>query len=145
MKTLLSIMLLFVCSFTYATNPTTDDTKTSSIDGQYIGAKNVKIEVFSYLADNSLEKVYETKSIRYFTIPLEIGEEYLIRFSKEGKVKYLYIPKAASYDFVIDVDFTRDNSAILEYDHRKNKYVLSRVDTSKIEVDPNGKEKEYHD
>lgn len=129
-------MLLFVCSFAYATNPPTK-AKSLNLVGQFIGAKDVKVEVFSYTADHTLEKISEINSSYHFDISVKTGQEYLVRFIHGDVVKYLYISKAPiQYEFEFDVDFSCKDCAVLRYNSRSSEYRLSVIDKTKIPLLP---------
>lgn len=126
-------MLSLVCMITVANEPAA--VKSLTLDGEYLAERNIKCEVFLLYSDSTLELTETVKSHRYFNVKLEASLSYVLKFtSKDGKVKYLYVPEAIPGEFMFDVDFASNSSATLKYDQKASKLKLERTDTRKIPI-----------
>jgi hypothetical protein len=129
---LLSLVLLTVNLICFS-NVNTDPLHTFTIQGKFISENNVNYEVYTINSDSTLELVTADCALKFFTIDIEVGREYLIKFvSKDNQEKYLYINAEEYGGFGIDVDFNRAGSAQLGYDHRQREYRIVPLETADI-------------
>lgn len=132
MKTMLSLVLLSVSLFCISA-VNTDPVNTFTIQGKFIAEHSVNYEVYTINSDSTLELVTADCALKFFTIDVEVGEEYLIKFvSKDNKVKYLHINVGESGGFGIDVDFNRTGSARLTYDPYRAQYSVTPLETADV-------------
>lgn len=111
------------------TNPSD---KTLTIEGKFISKTMVRYEVY-LVKDSTLTLERKGHSLKYFTINVEIGEQYVVKFiSKDDEVKYLYLDAPENGLFMVNVDFNKKGSAKLEYNHKKEKYNVTLIDTCLI-------------
>lgn len=126
-------MLSLACMIAIAREP--DVANTLNLGGEYLAERNIKCEVFLVYADSTTELLTTSKTHRYFNITLESNLSYLVKFtSKEGKVKYLYIPEAIPGEFIFDVDFNSDAAATLKYDDKQSRLKLERTKKKTLPV-----------
>lgn len=124
-------MFSLVCIIILANKP--NEFKSLTLNGEYLAERNIKCEVFLFYSYDKQELIKTIKSHRYFNIKLEVSQSYVLRFtSKNGKVKYLYVPEVIPGEFIFDVDFASNCSAILKYDKKTNKLRLKRTSIRKI-------------
>lgn len=103
-----------------------------TIEGMFISKTMVRYEVY-IVQDSTLTLERKGHSLKYFTINVEIEKEYVVKFiSKDNEVKYLYLDAQENGLFLVNVDFNKKGSARLEYNHKKEKYNVTLVDTCLI-------------
>ena len=132
MKKLLTLALLSL-SISAMSTITVEPTSTFTVQGKFISEHSVNYEVYVINSDSTLELVTSDCALKFFTIDIEIGKEYLVKFiSRDNKVKYLTIDASEYGGFGVDVDFERSGSARLSYNPYKNQYSIVPLETSEI-------------
>ncbi len=127
MKTILTLGLILISTLISLAGNNPND-KVLTIEGKFIAESSIRYEV--YLVNDTVFTL-ESKghSLKYFNINVEVGEQYLIKFiAKDGKTKYLYLDAPEDGVFMVNVDFTKDGSARLDYNHKKAKYNVTLID-----------------
>ena len=133
MKTLL-IFMATLCMLNL--NAKTGDNKPEQLvlEGKLLTQTNVHYEVYMLMMDNSTELLFKGKSKLDYTINLEVGEFYIIKFiAKNGEVKYLHVDAMYKTTYQIDVDFKYKNSAKLIYNPKTWKYKLVSVPITDVD------------
>lgn len=102
-----------------------DDVEELHLAGDFISTSNVKFEVAIVNDDNSRIVVQTKSSIFSYRIKLKIGNEYVIRFMKNGIVKELYVTAEEPGLMEIDVDFNTNSAAQLCYNEKADDYNLT--------------------
>lgn len=129
---LLSVILLTVNLICFS-NVNTDPLNTFTIQGKFISENNVHYEVYIINPDSTLELVTTDCALKFFTIDIQVGNEYLIKFiSKDNQEKYLYINASEYGGFGVDVDFNRKGSARLAYDLNQHDYSIMPLETDDL-------------
>lgn len=99
------------------------------IGGEFLGGQSVKYEVYKVTGTSS-EKYFVGKNRHGFNLQVNVGENYLIKFkSNTGIEKDMYISVTKAGTFVVDVDFSKNQSAKISYDHHKHTYIVEPVST----------------
>lgn len=105
--------------------------KTLVIEGRLLSVDAVKYEVFIETSETSWEKLGEGMSLQFFTINLEVGNHYMIKFiDDEGSAKYLTVYADKKGKFILDVDFSREGSARLIYN---KKYLIEPLGNQEVQ------------
>lgn len=102
-----------------------DDVKELHLTGDFIATSNVKFEVAIVNDDNSKVVVETKSSIFSYRIKLKIGNDYVIRFIKNGVIKELYVTADEPGLMEVDVDFKTDAAAQLCYNEKADDYSLT--------------------
>lgn len=120
-KYLLMMMCLVIATASYSKNKTEE----LWLSGDYISTSNVKFEV-AIVNDDASRVIVQTKSSTFsYRIKLKIGNEYVIRFMKNNKVKELFITADVPGIMELDVDFETDAAAKVCYDEEYDDYSLT--------------------
>jgi hypothetical protein len=125
MKTIITVLLLSVVTAVFpAKNRDGEDPNfTLILEGRFLSESKVSYEVYKMKTDSSLELVSKHTGNHDYSVNIDIGENYVVKFiSRHGVIKYLYIHAAESGYFQLDVDFLKDGSAELKY--KKDKYTV---------------------
>lgn len=114
MKKLITMFLALLVGMTSFANPTE---KHFYIEGKFLSQKNVHYDVYRFKPDGTLKLVKACTRKAGYSVKLTQGN-YVIKFTAPDNkvVKCLYLDITRPGLFEIDVDFTNDNSAHLEYD-----------------------------
>lgn len=110
-----------------------------------VEGKVIKSSVVSYdlyvMKDDSSYSLIESKAVhKYFSIQVFSGATYLIRFTSEDgdstTVKYLLVKPEKKDDFLVNVDFSNDDSAEL-YWHSGGTYMIRPYDPGSLKLSGN--------
>ena len=123
--------MLFIMSMVLISTMAVASHKTLVIEGRLLAVKAVKYEVFIETSETSWEKLGEGMSLQFFTINLEVGNHYMIKFiDDEGSAKYLTVYADKKGKFILDVDFSREGSAKLIYN---KKYLIEPLGNQEVQ------------
>lgn len=131
LMTALLCIVISVASFA-ADTPVPDNTLT--VSGFFMKKKNVSYEICLVNEDSTCTPLTLEKGVFQYSVDLEIGKEYVIRFTKDGQVKELYIIATEPGEMDLDVDFNNSNSAVLSFNVKENDYIVSALIKPKYEL-----------
>lgn len=124
-------MVLLLVSLVSLSTPSTTPFNTFTLQGKFISENSVNYEVYVVNPDSSLQLIETDKSLKFFSIDLEVEKEYVIKFtSKTNETKYLYVSASEYGGFGIDVDFNRTGSARLSYNNYRQEYQVMRINST---------------
>lgn len=124
-------MCLLLVSLVSLSTPTPTHLNTFILQGKFISEHSVNYEVYVVNSDSSLQLIETDKSLKFFSIDLEVDKEYVIKFtSKTNETKYLYVSAEEYGGFGIDVDFNRVGSARLAYDEYRQEYQVIKINST---------------
>ena len=120
----MALLSIVICTSSVAGEP-----KQSNLDlsGFFITKSNVHYEVYEYTEDCACTVVKSKTGIRSYKSSLEVGKEYLIVFTKDTLVKKLHIVVGAEGEMDLDIDFSVDYNAKIEYNKEKKSYELLTI------------------
>lgn len=129
--TLLSLILLSI-SVT-ATIP-----KPLTIEGKFVKTTVVSYDLYVMNPDSSYALI-ESKTVhRYFSVQVFTGATYLMRFTAvkgdSAVVKYLLIKPVKKDDFLVDIDFSNENSAELYWHEGAGCYQIRPYEPGSIKL-----------
>jgi hypothetical protein len=131
MKKSIFTMVLLLVSLVSLSTPSTTPFNTFTLQGKFISENSVNYEVYVVNPDSSLQLIETDKSLKFFSIDLEVEKEYVIKFtSKTNETKYLYVSASEYGGFGIDVDFNRTGSARLSYNNYRQEYQVMRINST---------------
>lgn len=87
------------------------------LEGSFLQTKNVSYTVYVLEKDGSLNKLYNTKCIKYYTIVCDVDRTYIIKFTSGNLIKTLMVNVTKSGTFYLDVDFNKKIDAHLIFDN----------------------------
>lgn len=107
------IVLMLAVMFTVASQAKTKDL---IIEGSFLHLYRASYTVFKLDSTGNFVKQRTETNQREFYIKCDIGSKYVVQFvNHEGIVKFLVINATEPGNFVMDVDFSKEVHAVLNY------------------------------
>jgi len=118
-KYLLALICTVLTVSTVSAGPVLTDLK---IYGNFLNEKAVTYEVCEVNTDMSRTIVETRTKVFHYSIRLEVGTQYIITFTKDDKIKILYITVNQTGIAGLDVNFNSDCCAELKWHQDSHKY-----------------------
>jgi hypothetical protein len=134
MITMLSLLLLSISVTAAVPKPLT-------VEGKFVKTTVVSYDLYVMNPDSSYALI-ESKTVhKYFSVQVLTGATYLMRFTTaKGDsviVKYLLINPVKKDNFLVDVDFSNEDSAELYWHAGANCYQIRPYDPGSIKLTSN--------
>lgn len=125
----------------FSTVVTASMPKTLTVEGKFVKTRVVSYDLFVMKADSTYSLI-ESKTVhKYFSVQVFSGATYLLRFSTQRGdstiVKYLLINPVKKDSFLVDIDFSNEDSAELYWHDGGKVYMIRPYDPGPLKLSHN--------